>query len=113
VPKTPLEKLTKRSDYLAAATTEVRWVSPAFILQIYARRTDVSPRYGITASRKVGGAVERNFAKRRLRTLVHTHLSSHARSGTDYVLIARPPLLTLPFARITHDFEKALKTLQK
>lgn len=109
----PLEKLTKRSDYLAAAKTDVRWIAPAFILQIYARPHEVTARYGITASRKVGGAVQRNFAKRRLRTLVRTLLASHTRSGTDYVLIARPPLLKLPFAQITHDLKKALTTLQK
>lgn len=46
-------------------------------------------RIGFTASKKVGGAVVRNRAKRRLRALVDAVAPERARRGWDYVLIAR------------------------
>ena len=46
-------------------------------------------RVGFTASRKVGIAVERNRARRRLRAAVHEIMALHAAPGRDYVVIAR------------------------
>jgi ribonuclease P protein component len=62
-------------------------------------------RVGFTASRKVGGAVLRNRAKRRLRAAA---LPLLAREGHDYVLVARTATLSRPFAELTRDLEKAL-----
>lgn len=107
----PLGKLTKRSEFLAAAQTELKYITPAFILQLHNRTSEGSARYGVTASRKVGGAVQRNFAKRRLRALIHQTLLGHIRPGTDYVFIARTKILTIEFARLTQELEKILKRL--
>jgi ribonuclease P protein component len=63
---------------------------------------------GFTASRKVGGAVERNRAKRRLRAAAASVLPLLAREGHDYVLIARTATLSRPFAELTRDLSKAL-----
>jgi ribonuclease P protein component len=49
------------------------------------------PRVGFAVPRKVGGAVERNAVKRRLRDAVDRN-SQLLRPATDYVLIARPGL---------------------
>ncbi len=61
-------------------------------------------RYGLTASRKVGNAVTRNRARRRLRVLAHDILPRHAAPGYDYVLIARaataPPAILPIWSRI-------------
>lgn len=67
-------------------------------------------RVGFTASRKVGGAVERNRAKRRLRALAEAILPASARNRTDYVLIARPSTLTRPFALLLDDLAAAVQT---
>lgn len=109
--KSPLGNLTKRSEFLAAAHTELKYVTPAFILQIHTRALKGSPRYGVTASRKVGGAVQRNFAKRRLRALIHQILSEYAQPDTDYVFIARGKILTIEFAHLIEDLKKVLKKL--
>lgn len=53
-------------------------------------------RFGVTAGRKVGGAVGRNRAKRLLREAVRPHLS-RTRPGWDIVLIARAGLLAAPW----------------
>lgn len=66
-------------------------------------------RVGFTASRKVGGAVERNRAKRRLRAAAAATLPLLGREGHDYVLVARSATLSRPFAQLTLDLEKAIK----
>lgn len=65
-------------------------------------------RYGITASRKVGGAVARNRAKRRLRALLRQVLPQVGRPGTDYVLIARQESLKRNFALMKQELIQAI-----
>ena len=108
-----MERLKKRSDYLHIAKAGKRVVTPAFILQVYSRNAEDPARVGFTASRKVGGAVERNRAKRRLRALARQFLTPLACKATDYVLIARQEALRRPYALMAEDLEKALATLNK
>jgi ribonuclease P protein component len=65
-------------------------------------------RVGFTASRKVGGAVERNRAKRRLKAAASAVLPLSGRECTDYVLIARPATLTRRFDGLLKDLAAAL-----
>ena len=65
-------------------------------------------RVGFTASKKVGGAVQRNRAKRRLREAARAVLADHGRPGTSYVMIARTETLTRPFTRLMGDLRWAL-----
>ena len=62
---------------------------PGFLLQGRARGDDGPPRVGFTCSKKVGNAVARNRAKRRLRALADAVLPATARPGWDYVLVGR------------------------
>ena len=62
-------------------------------------------RVGFTASRKVGNAVIRNRAKRRLRAAAAQVLTTGGRPGTDYVLIARAGTATRPYAALVADLE--------
>lgn len=104
-----MDRLKKRTDFLAIAKTGRRCVTPAFILQSRPSPSDGPVRLGLTASRKVGGAVERNRAKRRLRALARHILPLKGQPGTDYVLIARQESLRRDFAAMRQDLEKALK----
>lgn len=82
--------LTERADFLAAAAAQ-RVSTPAFTLQ-YRHRTEGDGkgiRVGFTCSKKVGNAVARNRAKRRLREIARTILPKHGKNGFDYVLIGR------------------------
>jgi len=109
-----LLRLRKRPDFLRAATG-VKWVAPAFVLQAFRRIPPDSngPRLGFTASRRVGGAVSRNFARRRLKEATRTVFAAKARAGTDYVLIARGTTCRHGFQLILADLDRALHMVHK
>lgn len=69
-------------------------------------------RVGITASRKVGKAVARNRARRRLRAAAREVLRQHGMTGCDYVLIGRAATLSRPFAALVADLTTAIKRLK-
>lgn len=113
-PSCALERLRKRPDFLFVAKG-VKWVAPAFVLQ--ARwRLDLessAPRVGFTASRKVGGAVGRNLARRRLKEATRLTFPGKARCGTDYVLVARKATGGFDFQSILQDLDHALHMVHK
>jgi ribonuclease P protein component len=108
-------RLKRRPEYLAVAASRRRWVAPGLILQA-ARRPEGSnlppaPRIGFTASRKVGMAVMRNRARRRLKAAAEQVLPRHGADGCDYVAIAKPETAARPFADLLSDFATALDRL--
>jgi ribonuclease P protein component len=88
-----VETLRKRADFLRAASAR-RAGTSSFLLQARQRKADepVAPdlaRVGFTCSKKVGNAVARNRAKRRLREIARLSLPELGRQGWDYVLVGR------------------------
>ena len=107
-----LERIKKRPDYLAVANTRRKWVTPSFILQAKPGEGDSPPRAGFTTSKKVGNAVARNRAKRRLREVARLVLPTHGRAGWDYVLIGRAEATaSRDFAALQKDLIYALKKI--
>jgi ribonuclease P protein component len=113
-PAVSLCVLRKRADYLKAASAR-RQGTNGFLLQARDRADNVPGiRVGFTASKKIGNAVLRNRAKRRLRALAREVLSSLARPGWDYVLVARPEAtVTRPYADLRLDLEQALASVHR
>jgi len=108
-----LVTLKTRADFLRVAATRRRAVTPGLILQA-ARRPEESGcvalvRIGFTASRKVGNAVTRNRAKRRLRGVAAAILLGKGKPGTDYVLIARAGTVDRPYDALIADLAAALR----
>lgn len=74
--------------------------------------SDIAPmRVGFTASRKVGNAVTRNRARRRLKAAAEIVVPAHGAAGHDIVLIARPATVTRPFPSLVQDLTTGLKKL--
>ena len=106
-----LETMTKRADFLRAARAR-RVVMAGFILQARNRNDDGPVRVGFTCSKKVGNAVARNRAKRRLREVARHVLSRRAAAATDYVFIGRADVTaTRPFSDLIADCHTALDRL--
>lgn len=102
--------LRKRADFQRAARGK-KVVTPGFILQMRANTTE-ELRVGFTCSKKVGNAVARNRAKRRLREIARLNLPVHGRPGHDYVLIGRRDITaSLPFDDLQADLRRALAVL--
>lgn len=107
-----MERLKKRADFLRAAKG-VRRVEGAVTLELCRTPdSDASAagtwRVGFTASRKVGNAVARNRAKRRLRAAASQLLPLLGRQGHDYVLVARASTGTRAFQVLLADVTAAL-----
>lgn len=79
------------------------------LLVIHARRRDDDgpARATAVAGRKVGNAVARNRAKRRLRAALAT---TAVPPGHDLVIVARTAAVDAPFAALRHDLQRALTT---
>jgi ribonuclease P protein component len=117
---TRIGRLKRRAEFLAAAAANRKWVAPGLVLQARqdAPAQETAPehvelRLGFTASRKVGNAVLRNRARRRLKAVAAEVLreAEIAVSGTDLVLIARPATVDRDYKALKEDFRRGLKKL--
>lgn len=112
-----IEILRKRADFMRASRAS-HTPTPGFVLQMRRRRPDEADahliRVGFTCSKKVGNAVARNRAKRRLREIARLVLPLHGTPGYDYVLIGRRnATATVPFGQLQADLIKSIKKLDK
>jgi len=109
-----VERLKIRADFLRAAKG-IRRVEGAITLETCATPEPLpgTVRIGFTASKKVGNAVIRNRAKRRLRAAASQLLPLLGRDGHDYVLVARGTTVARPFPALLSDITTALKAAHR
>jgi ribonuclease P protein component len=129
-----LARLKKRADFLRVAGQRKKWATPGLVLQAApvpqapasaTSEADASSagfscsgqpgaqreiiRVGFTTSKKVGNAVARNRARRRLRAAVDEIFPDHARPGLDYVVIGRQETVERAYSLLLQDLRTALK----
>lgn len=109
-PSAKIQRLTRRAEFLAAAKG-VSSARGAVVVQALAREGQEVIRAGFTATRKIGGAVVRNRAKRRLREAARLLLPHHGAPGVDYVFVARGGTTARPWPRLLDDVKSALLSL--
>jgi ribonuclease P protein component len=109
-------RLKRRADFLRVAAARRKWAAPGLVLQVCPQPgadphhpLDSAIRVGFTASRKVGNAVKRNRARRRLKAVAAELIGAHAKPGLDLVLIARPATGNCRFEDLRRDLLQSLK----
>jgi len=120
-----IDRLKKRSEFLAVAAANRRWTMPGLVLQAKPTPQDktgtpdaehasgaAALRVGFTATKKIGNAVKRNRARRRLRAAVDDVLRGSGASGADIVVVARQGTAQRPYADLKDDLRAALKKLR-
>ncbi|HEX4106472.1 MAG TPA: ribonuclease P protein component [Rhizomicrobium sp.] len=111
-----IARLRKRADFVAAAR-HLRRVVGVVTLELAPTpalaREIATLRLGFTASKKIGNAVARNRAKRRLRAAAYAALPLLGRPGHDYVLVARAGILTRDFLALKGDIAEAARAAHK
>lgn len=110
-----LKTMTKRADFLRASRA-MRKATKGLILQARKRKPDETApeliRIGYTCSKKVGNAVKRNRAKRRLRAIVRDVMPEMGHAGWDYVLIGRAgATVDRDYIELVNDLTFALTTI--
>ncbi len=124
-----LARLKRRADFLSVAAARKKWVAPGLIVQAGPRadagsadaagkgrggsRPDrsASARVGFTVSRKVGSAVARNRARRRLKAALARLDPNCLARGVDVVVIGRVETLKRPFVDLVGDLTQAFRRL--
>ncbi|WP_420346258.1 ribonuclease P protein component [Pelagibius sp.] len=126
-------RLKTRPQFLRVAAAKRKWATPGLVLQAAGRPADStqgsktretgSPaaghddpadvRVGFTVTRRIGNAVVRNRAKRRLRAAAAEVFPRLGRKGTDYVVIGRSGTLTRPYDKLLGDLEQAIGRLDR
>lgn len=107
----PLQRLTKRAQFLYVRAG-VRASRGAVLIEARRRAEDGAIGVGFTASKKIGNAVARNRARRRLREAARRLLPEFGVPGADYVLVARQSTPEADWAALLDDIKTALIRLR-
>lgn len=103
-----LDRLKKRREFLRTASRGKRAARPGLVLQALPV-AEASLRLGFTVTKKIGNAVVRNRARRRLKEAARLTLPSMGLSGWDLVLIGRDATAERPFPLLIEDLRAALR----
>ena len=107
-----MRTIPSRAGFVAARSKGEKALSRGLVIQ--ANENEASHwRVGLTATKKIGNAVTRNRARRRMRALARSYLAPVAQPGTDYVLIARHDTATADWQDMAKGLQKAIRYLHR
>ncbi len=104
----PPETFQQRKDFLRLASRGKKFARPGFVMQALRGDGDAALRVGYTATKKIGNAVMRNRARRRLKEASRLTLAGRDLAGLELVLICRRETAELPFETLRGNLETAL-----
>lgn len=104
-------RIKKRSGFLYVREGRYKAIGGVVVQSRANPENGENMRVGFTATKKIGNAVVRNLAKRRLREAARVKLPEFGRKGHDYVFIARQSTVKRDYNDLLRDVEKALLSL--
>ena len=107
-----MRAIPTRAGFLNARSQGSKALSKGLVIQAV-RLESTEWRVGLTATKKIGNAVKRNRARRRMRALAYNYLLPIAQPGTDYVLIARHDTVSANWQDMAQGFQKAINYLHR
>lgn len=107
-----VEKLKKSKEYYSVFTNGKKINGKNFNLQYLDAKVN-NVRIGITASKKLGNAVKRNFVKRRIKSLIKNVFSKISISFKDYVIIAKKGVISEKFEALQEELKLLFKKIEK
>ena len=111
-----LQTLKKRKDFVLSNKFAKKAFSKNFIIQKYTNLDDknASLKFGFTATKKIGNAVSRNRAKRRMRSLIGKFIKEEVTcfdNKSSYVLVAKSSLNKALFLNLYSEMQQCLSKL--
>jgi ribonuclease P protein component len=104
----PPDTFKRRADFLRMAARGRKIAKPGFVMQFCTTGGQLPVRAGYTATKKIGNAVVRNRARRRLKEAARLVLAGRDLPGVELVLICRQETARLPFEKLCGGVEAAL-----
>ena len=111
-----IQTLKKRKDFVLANKFGKKIFNNNFILQKFSLSNDtcLDLKFGFTATKKIGNAVKRNRAKRRMRSLISAFLKDNGilfDHTSTYILIAKKSLIKASFLDLKVEMKECLNKL--
>lgn len=103
----PRERLRKRIDFKLAEKNKIARLVTRHLIIVAAPNDLNRTRIGITASRKIGGAVRRNRVKRLLREIYRRNKASFP-GGHDLILIAKNDMTDIAYPDLAGEIMQAI-----
>ena len=111
-----LMRILKRSEYLGVKQRGTSVAESGLVIQAAPVANNSSylyPRVGFTVSKRVGNAVKRNKARRRLKSIASDVLPKEGFQAWDYVFIGRLVTLDRPYDLLLEDARAALRKIHQ
>ena len=109
-----IKTLKKRKDFVLSNKFGQKFFNKNFILQKFSPtdQNNLDLMFGFTATKKIGNAVKRNRAKRRIRHAIKELLPKYGKNGYDYVVVATIKTNKVSWKTVLNDLEKAFREIK-